>query len=621
MRIAILIGVALTALSGSAALAQGLAPRQGSAPHGPTHGFAIQGDLKYPANFDHFDYVNPNAPKGGDVTLQATQRGTFDSFNPFILRGNPSAAAAALFQTMTIRSGDEPGSSYCVICETMETPEDRSWVEFTLRREAKFQDGSPITPEDILWTFETLKTKGHPMYRSYYADVMKAEKTGERKVKFTFRDATNRELPGIISEMPVLSKAYWASRDFEKTTLEAPLGSGLYKIDSFEPGRYVLLRRIPNHWAENLAPVKGTNNFDTIRYVYYRDEIVAREAFLAGEYDIRYETSSKDWATAYDAPVVASGQVKRDMIETEKERVMQGFFMNTRRPIFADRRVRQALTYMFDFEWTNKNLFYGYYTRIRSYFGRDHDLAAHGVPEGEELKILEPFRAKLPPELFTAEYNPPKTDGTGNIRDNQREALRLLQAAGWRVQNQKLVDAGGKQMAFEILLDQPTFERVALPYVENLRKIGVDARVRTIDQAQYQRRIDEFDFDMTVDLVAQSESPGNEQRDFWGSAAADIHGSRNTAGIKDPVVDALIDLVIAAPDRKTLELRTRALDRVLQWGFYEVPHWRLYKDWVAYWDRFGHPAYVPKIGYSPGLWWVDAQKDAALRARRNAAPK
>jgi microcin C transport system substrate-binding protein len=579
-----------------------------------SHAFAIHGDVKYPADFKHYSYVNPAAPKGGDVKFAAVGN-TFDTLNAFTLRGVPAAGASAIYDAIMVRGAQEPSTSYCQLCETIEIPEDRSWALFTLRPQARWHDGKPITVEDVIWTLETLKTKGHPRFRTYYANVAKAEKVGDHKVKFTFSGGENRELPGIIGEMPVLPKHYWEGKDFEKTTLEPPLGSGAYKIDAFEPGRFITLRRVPDYWGVGLPVNVGINNFDTIRYEYFRDSTVALEAFKAGQYDIRPENSAKNWATSYDFPAVTNGLIKREEIADEDERVMQGWVFNTRRPMFKDKRVREAIIYAFDFEWTNKNLFYGYYKRIDSYFGRD-EMSARGLPQGEELRVLEQFRDKLPPEVFTKEYAPPKTDGTGNWRDNQRVATRLLREAGWRVVDQKLVDPQGKQMSFEILLDNPQFERITLPFVENLKRLGIDARIRTVDTAQGQRREDEFDFDMTLWLVAQSESPGNEQRDYWSSAAADTNGTRNFPGIKDPVIDQIIEQIIQAPDRPTLVARTKALDRVLLWGHYVVPHYRLYARWIASWDRFSHPPVDPKVGYAPGAWWVDPQKDAALRQKR-----
>jgi microcin C transport system substrate-binding protein len=605
--------------SAAAILVALLAASAGAAAQAPaqkvitSHAFAIHGDIKYPADFKHFEYVNPDAPKGGDIRLHAI--GTFDNLNPFILRGVAATGAAAIYDTLMVSSADEPSTEYCLVCETIAYPEDRSWAEFTLRADARFHDGKPMTPEDVVWTFETLKTKGHPMYRSYYASVQKIEKTGERKVRFTFSGQENREMPLIVGQLPVLPRHYWEGKEFDKTTLDAPLGSGPYRIAGFEPGRNITIESVPDYWAAKHPVRAGQNNFKSIRYEYFRDQTIALEAFKAGTYDIRQENSSKNWATSYDVPPVQQGLIKREEIPDTNERVMQGYVMNTRKPIFQDPRVRNAITHAFDFEWSNKNLFYGYYHRINSYFGRE-ELAARGLPQGEELKILEKYRGKIPEEVFTTEYNPPKTDGSGNWRENQRIATRLLREAGWRVVEQKLVNAQGQQMSFEILLDNPQWERITLPYVENLKRLGIDVRVRTVDTAQYQRRTDDFDFDMILGLVAQSESPGNEQRDYWSSAAAKTNGSRNLPGISDPVIDELIELIIAAPTRDSLVARTRALDRVLLWSHYYVPHFRLYADWVAYWDRFAHPKPDPKVGYIFSAWWVDPQKDAALRQKR-----
>lgn len=597
----------------AALLATGAAAAQAPATSGPVHGFAMHGDVKYPPDFKHFDYVNPNAPKGGDVKQFAI--GTFDSFNPFILRGVASGAVGFTFDTLMVQSGDEPFTQYCLICQTIEVPADRSWVEFTLRPEARFHDGSPLTADDVVWTFETLKTKGHPRYRSYYADVVKVEKTGDRKVRFTFKPGVNRELPLIVGELPVLSKKWWSTRDFEKNSLEPPLGSGPYKIDSFEAGRYVVLKRVPDYWAAKLPVNVGRFNFDTIRIDYYRDQTVAIEAFKAGEYDLRTENQALAWATLYDSPALAQGLIKKEEIPQKLVAPMQGYTMNIRRPMFHDRRVRAALSYALDFEWSNRTLFYNAYKRTRSYFDNS-DLAAQGTPSPQELKLLEPWRGKIPDEVFTKEYDPPKTDGSGNIRDNLRVALRLLKEAGYKVENGVMTGPGGQRLAFEILLDNPQFERVTLPYVENLKRLGVAARVRTVDPAQYQKRMDEYDFDMTVAVFPESDSPGNEQRSYWTSQAADVRGGDNLIGVKDPAVDAIVDLIVGAPDRESLVMRTRALDRLLQWGYYVVPHWHTEVVRVAYWDRFSHPKVTPKVGFDQTTWWVDPQKDAALKAKR-----
>jgi len=582
------------------------------------HGVSMYGDLKYPSGFKHFAYANPQAPKGGDVKLAAI--GTYDNLNPFILKGVAAAGLVETFDTLMIGSADEAFSEYGLIAESIEMPADRSWVAFTLRPEAKFHDGSAITVDDVIWTFETLKTKGHPFYRSYYRHVVKAEKTGDRKVRFTFDQGENRELPLIVGQMSVMSKAHWSKRDFEKTTLEPVMGSGAYKVESVEPGRSIVYRRVKDYWAAKLPVSAGRDNFDTIRFDYYRDTNVALEAFKAGQYDFRQENVAKNWATGYTGPAVTQGLVKREEIKHEVPTGMQAYVFNERRPLFQDRRVREALLQAFDFEWTNKQLFFGAYTRTKSYFSNS-ELAARGVPNGEELKILEPFRGKVPDEVFTKEYDPPKSDGSGNIREPLRRALDLLAQAGWTVKGQKLVNARGEPMQFEILLSDPTWERISLPFAKTLERLGVQARVRTVDSAQYQNRMDTFDFDMTVAVWGQSLSPGNEQRDFWHSATAGMNGSRNFAGIKDPVVDKLIELVIAAPDRPSLVARTRALDRVLLWGHHVIPHWHIQSYRVAYWDKFSRPATPAKYSLSFDTWWVDAKKAAELDRKKSAASK
>ncbi len=581
-----------------------------------SYALAMHGDVKYPANFRHFEYADPNAVRGGDVRFAAI--GSFDSFNGFILRAQAAAGIGLINDTLTVASLDEPFTRYCLICETMEVPADRSWITFNLRSDARFHDGSAITVDDVIWTFQTLMTKGHPAYRSYYADVDRVERVGERSVRFVFKPGENRELPLIIGELPVLSRAYWQNRDFERPTLELPLGSGPYRVESFEAGRYVVYRRVADYWAANHPTRVGHFNFDSMRYDYYRDGTIAREAFKAGAYDIRQENQALAWATGYQVPALQEGLFRLVELPTERVAGMQGWAVNLRRPQFQDRRVRQALLYAYDFETANRTLFHNAYTRTRSYFDNS-ELAARGLPGPEELAILEPLRAQLPAEVFTAEYQPPRTPGTGveGWRENRRIATRLLTEAGWRVQNQRLVNAQGQELAFEILLGDPQFERIALPFVENLRVLGITARVRTVDPAQYERRTDEFDFDMTVGLFPQSESPGNEQRDFWSTVSARTQGSRNIIGIADTAIDALVNLVIAAPDRAALVTRTRALDRALQWGHYVVPNWHSTVDRVAYWDRFARPERNPgRVGYNPFVWWVDPQRDAALRARR-----
>jgi microcin C transport system substrate-binding protein len=585
----------------------------------PFHGVAMHGKPKYGPLFSNFDYVNPNAPKGGNVRLNAI--GTFDNLNAFTLKGVSAVGLGSLHDTLLTSSSDEAFSEYGLIAESIEMPKDRSWVAFNLRKEARWHDGRPVTVDDVIFSLQILKTKGHPFYRAYFANVAKAEKVGGRKVKFTFSGSENRELPLITGQLPILPKHYWEGRQFDKTTLEPPLGSGPYRIETFQAGRSITYVRVPDYWGKDLPVNRGRHNFDRIRYDYYRDSTVALEAFKAGEYDFRLENSSKDWATAYNVPAVREGLIQKKLIPHERPTGMQAYVFNLRMPQFQDPRVRQALTYTFDFEWTNQNLFYGQYTRSPSFFSNS-ELASRGLPSPEELKILEPFRNKVPPEVFTKEYHPPSTLGEGRIRSNLRKAMRLLNEAGWVFKDRKLVNQKtGEPFSFEILLQQPTWERISLPLAKNLERLGIDARVRTVDAAQYQKRVEEFDFDMIVDVFGQSLSPGNEQRDFWSSAAAAEPGSRNTIGIKDPTVDTLIDLVISAPDRESLIHRTRALDRVLLWGHYVIPHWHIRSFRVAYWDKFGLPKVTPKYDLGFDTWWVDTRMEAALAKRKSSLKK
>lgn len=580
----------------------------------PVHGMAMHGQPKYGPDFKHFDYVNPDAPKGGMVRLAAV--GTYDNLNGFILKGTPAAGASAIYDSLMAASDDEAFTYYGLIAESMEVPDDRSWAIFTLRPEARFHDGKPITPEDVIFTFETLKTKGHPLYKSYYADVAKVEKIGDRRVKVGFSGGTNRELPLIVAQVAILPKHYWESRDFEKTTLEPPLGSGSYRISEIEAGRSITLQRVTDYWGKDLPVNRGRSNFDTIRYDYFRDPTIAFEAFKAGSVDYRRDNNSRIWATGYDFQAVKDKQVIREEIAHEVPQGLQGYAFNTRRPLFQDRRVRQALGYAFDFEWSNKTLFYGLYKRTRSYFSNS-ELASSGLPAGDELKVLEKYRGKVPDEVFAKEFIPPVTDGSGNLRDGIREALRLLKEAGWEIKGKQLVDKSGKPFEFEILLGDAAFERITLPFTKNLERLGITAHVRTVDSAQEQKREESFDFDMLVAVFGQSLSPGNEQRDFWHSATANVQGSRNLMGIKDPVVDELIDLIIAAPDREQLIARTRALDRVLLWGHYVIPQFHSGMWYIAHWDKFGHPPKLAK--YSPGFpdtWWFDSGRASALAAKR-----
>jgi microcin C transport system substrate-binding protein len=584
--------------------------------NGRAHALAMHGEPKYGPDFKHFDYVNPDAPKGGELRQSVPNSTTFESFNPFIVRGRPAAGSGSMYESLTVASNDEAFTQYGLLAQFIETPDDRSWVAFTLHPEARWWDGTPVTPEDVVFTFETLKKKGQPFYRFYYRSVAKVEKTDDREVRFSFVPGDNRELPLIIGQMSVLCIAYWESRNFEEPSLDLPISSGPYRITDFEPGRYVTARRVEGYWGRNLPVNVGTNNWDSVRYIYYKDETVALEAFKAGEFDFRQERSAKIWATGYNVPQVADGRIVKEQIPNEEPTGMQCFAYNIRRPLFQDRHVRQALGYAFDFEWSNKALFFGQYTRTASYFSNT-ELASSGLPQGEELKILEKYRGKIPDEVFTSVYEPPKTDGSGKVRDNLLKARALLQASGWVIKDKRLVKQdSGEPFQFEFLLYDPLFERIVLPFLGNLRRLGIFATLRTVGISEYQNRLDNFDFDMAVAGFGQSLSPGNEQIEYWGSAAADQPGSQNIIGIKDPVIDQLAELVISAPDRESLIQRTHALDRVLLWGFYVIPNWHLRSWRVAYWNKFSRPAISPKYALGLDTWWVDAAKVAALAGKQ-----
>ena len=544
------------------------------------HAIAIHGEPKYGPDFKQLDYVNPEAPRGGQVTLGSPgQFRTYDSLNGFILKGVPAAGLGLLYSSLLTGTGDDPEGRYGMVAEGLEVPGDRSWVIFTLRPEARFNDGRPITAADVAWTFDTLISKGNPQYRFLYADVEKAEVLDERRVKYTFKVADNRELPGMVGGLPVLPKHYWEAREFDKTTLEPPLGSGVYVIDTLDRGRSITYRRLENHWADKLPIMRGRYNFGTIKYDYYRDMQIDFEAFNGGSIDFREENTAKDWATAYDTPAVRGGLIKRDEIRNQNPARAQGFVFNTRRPIFQDRRVRQALGYAFDFEWLNKTLFYDSYVRVDSYWANS-ELASRGLPEGEERTLLERYRGRIPDEVFTTEYRPPKTYGSGNIRDNLREGLRLLKEAGWENKGGKLANARGEPFQFEIFYLQSGLDRIILPFAKNLERFGVTVNVRIVDSAQYENRLNNFDFDMMIGGTGQSLSPGSEQRALWGSEAAATNGSANLGGVRDPVIDELVELVVGAKDRKELVVRTRALDRVLLSSYYMIPqytapNWRI----------------------------------------------
>jgi microcin C transport system substrate-binding protein len=590
----------------------------------PKHGFTVLGEPTLPPDFKSFPYVNVNAPKGGAVNL--ADIGTFDSFNPFILRGTAESHSAAawlvlpggsgsgssvghVWETLLTSSADEVATGYGHLAESIEVPADKTWTAFNLRPEAKFSDGTPVTAEDVAWTFRTLLEKGRPSMRVQFADVKDVVVEGPRRVRFNFKTTQNRELPLLMGGLPVLPKHFFEGRDFTTPLTDAPIGSGPYRITNFELGRSVTYTRDPNWWAANMPTGRGTNNFDQVRYEYFRDATVAMEAFKAGKVDIRSENIAKNWAAAYDFPAVKNGLVIKREYTHKLPTGIQGYAMNTRRAVFADPRVRQAVTLAFDFEWTNKNLFYSAYARTLSYFSNT-DLAATGLPSPDELKLLQPFQDSLPASLLSTPFSLPVTDGSGNNTEQLREALKLLRDAGWQVKDRKLLDANGQPAAFTILLDDPSLERVALPYVQNLRKLGFDVQVRTVDPAQFQHLTDDFDFDMTMMIYGGSDIPGSELRDYWSCAGAKSQGSANVPGICNPAIDAMIEKVIAAEDRGTLRTAARALDRLLLWNWYLVPNWHSQNFHIAYWDRFGEPGIPIREGLNFDSWWIDGQKAA-----------
>ena len=601
----------------------GIAPAQAEA-DAPVwrHALSLFGDIKYPADFKRFDYVNPDAPKGGVARMISI--GTFDNFNIVVagIKGSLAPAATLIYETLMTKSQDEVVTEYGLLAEAASHPDDFSSVTYRLRKEARWHDGKPVTPEDVLFSLDALKQYS-PMYASYYKHVVKAEKSGERDIKFTFDGPGNRELPTIVGELLVLPKHYWEGtdsqgrkRDVSATTLEPPLGSGPYRIKEFVAGRSVTLERVKDYWGAAVPAQVGTNNFDQLRFEFFRDNLVALEAFKADQADWISENSAKQWATAYDFPAIADKRVVKEEFKINDLGRMQAFILNLRRDQFKDARLRRAFNYAFDFEEMNKQLFYGQYKRINSYF-EGTELASSGLPEGRELQILEAVRDKVPPEVFTTPYTNPVGGNPEAVRTNLRESAKLLKEAGFQVKDQKLVDGAGKPVTVEILVQDPSAERIALFFKPSLERIGVATSIRVADDAQYQNRVRAFDFDMIIDQWGQSLSPGNEQREFWGSQAAGQPGSRNTIGIKNPAVDALIEQVIFAKDREQLVAATRAMDRVLLWNFYAVPQFTYGFARYARWDRFSHAEPLPKYGRSglPSLWWFDADKAAKIGKR------
>lgn len=584
-------------------------------PEGPQHGLALHGETKYRPDFKNFAYVNPDAPKGGELRLAAT--GTYDTVNPFTLKGVAADGLGLVFETLMASSLDEPFSQYGWIAESATVAPDSKSISYKLRPQAKFHDGSPITPEDVVFSFNILRDKGNPYYRSYYKDVAKVEKTGPREVRFVFSTDTNAELPMILGQLPIVSKAYWQGKDFAATTLQPIMGSGPYEFENIQQGRNISFKRVKDWWAKDLPVNKGRYNFDRIAYDYYLDGTVALEALFAGRYDLRMENVAKNWATAYTSPAIKQGLIQKLTFRNELPAGMQGFVMNTRRDIFKDRRVREALNYAFDFEWGNKNVAYGAYTRTRSYFDNS-ELASKGLPSKEELKLLEPWRGKIPDDVFAHEYAPPVTDGSGDNRENLHKAAELLKQAGWTLNKDgKLVNAQGKPFAFEILDNKPIFERWAQPFIRNLERLGIQANLRIVDSSQYQNRLDNYDFDMIVYVFGQSLSPGNEQYEFWSSTKADTKGGRNLIGVRDPATDDIVNKLIHSQTREDMVTACHALDRLLLWQHYVIPHWHFGAYRIAAWDIFGRPDTPPPYGLDiTSDWWIDPSKATRINEQR-----
>ncbi len=584
------------------------------------HAMSLVGEPKYGPDFKHFNWVNPNAPKGGRV--RQFDEGSFDSLNPFPVQGEKATGLGLLFDRLFTSSPDEASTEYGLIAEWASHPDDYSSVTFGLRKEARFHDGKPVSVDDVIYSFETLKRIA-PFYMSYFKDVEKAERTGEHEVTFRFSIKGNRELPHIVSQLMILPKHWWEgrndkgeARDISKSTLEPPLGSGPYRIKSVEAGRQITYERVKDWWAKDLPVSLGQWNFDEITYVSFRERTAAFESFKVGALDFWRETSAKSWATEFDFDAAKRGWVKKEEIAYKRVAPMQAFVMNLRRKAFQDVRVRRAMNLAFDFEWANKNLFYDQYTRVGSFF-ENSEFAAKGSPSGRELEILNEVKSEIPPEVFTTEWKNPVNEGPESLRRNLAQAARFLAEAGYTPRGGVLTNSSGEQLSIEFLLSSPAFDRIVQPYKATLERLGIKTAIRVVDSAQYQRRVEAFDYDVIVGTFAQSESPGNEQRDYWGSAAAERNGSRNSAGIKNPAIDKLIERLIFARDRADLVAATKALDRVLLWNFYVVPQWHSPYDRIATWSVFGRPQNLPERGTSfLQVWWYDRAAADKLRGER-----
>ncbi|MBV1880497.1 MAG: extracellular solute-binding protein [Pseudomonadales bacterium] len=572
----------------------------------PVHAMAMHGSPKYGENFSHFDYVNPDAPKGGQIKLVAI--GNFDTFNGFIPKGIPASGTGLLYDTLTVNGTEEAFTQYGLIAEKIEIPADRSWVIFHINPKAKFADGHAITAEDVEFTFKTLLEKGKPFYRYYYGSVKSVSVLDKYRIRFEL-GTDNQELALILGQLVVLPKHYWQDIDFEKADLTNPLGSGPYKLEKYSAGKRVMYERREDYWAKDLPVNRGRYNFGKVVYEYFLDPTVALEAFKSGSYDFRSENNSKFWATQYEGPLFKAKKIITEEIDHERPVGLQGFAFNLRKPLFQDRALRRAMAYAFDFEWSNKNLFYGQYKRTLSYF-QNTELAATHLPSKAELSILTPFKDNLPSEIFNQVYDLPITKGEGKARKNLRKAIKQLKTAGYVIKNNHLYSPAGDRVEFDFLIHQSQWERIVLPFVKNLKVLGITANLRRVDVNQYVERIRKFDFDMIIGNFGQSLSPGNEQREFWHSSSANIPDSRNVIGIQDPVIDQLIDLIIAAPNREQLVIRSKALDRVLQWNHFTIPNWHVSYHRLAYSKKLVHPKSLPKYDVDLFSWWINPQSTA-----------
>ncbi len=596
-------------LIGPAALASDATPR---------HGLSVFGNLKYADGFAHFDYVDPNAPKGGSIKITGLE--TFETVNPFILKGRKDLLSEPLmFDTLMARSFDEPDSFYGLVAKSVEQPDDRSWVAFNIDYRAKFHDGSPITAEDVVWTFDTLRKDGDPRFRITFRDVDRAEATGRLRVKFKFKSGIHRDLPTRLAALPVLSKEYYAGRTFNETTFDPPLASGPYRIEKLEPGRSITYRRAEDYWAKDLPVMRGRFNFDRIIVEYYRDREIAFQAFFSQQYDFREEFTSRQWASQYNKPAVNKGLIVRETLPDETPSGVQAFILNLRRDKFKDMRVRKAMDLAFDFEWTNRTLFYDLYKRTNSMFENSR-LAAHEPPSQAELALMEPLRGNIPDEVFTTPFVAPINNGTGHIRGNLKKAGALLRQAGYSIRNGVLVDGNGNPLEIEFLLFEASFKRILNPYILNLKRLGINAFIRIVDTANFKRRQDKFEFDVVIRRISQPLTPGLEQRNYFGSEFANVEGSFNIGGVSDPAVDALIEKVIGAKSRDGLRTAVRALDRVLMWNRFVVPQWYKGEHNVAYWNKFGRPKTAPSFDIGVlDTWWFDTEK-AKLIEQGKAPP-